>query len=327
VASQVTTLLASTVTNIDEISGTESAQNMLNLAMLGISDADIKQAQADMQEANSLIAQAAATSDPALQKQLLMQAADLQQQVLNSMPEIEVTATSTATTTTSSSSLQQALSSATSSEAKAALQSIQSQLPESTTVISVTRELKSYEITNKEKTNTTVEKTKIDLVITVTTAMQNVTIVETISKSVAQDISAVLFPGEQPSILQADPIVSWTFPTIIPGETKDMSYVVNGKVETLNSTTVAGGSKVAAVTPTTCTTTCPSNYTQAAYPSCLCTAPTPTPTPTNLTQIIIIVALLVIIAIAIIMLGKGKGGKTWKAHKAKVKAMFPFLPI
>jgi hypothetical protein len=210
--------------------------------------------------------------------------------------------------------MQQAISQATSSEAKAALQNIQARLPESSTAISITRDLTSYTITNKEKTDTIVDKTKINLVITVRTELTNVTIIETIPKSVALDISAILFPGETPTILQADPIVSWTFPSIKPGETKDMSYIVTGKIDSLDSTTVAGGTKTSAVTP----------------------IPTPTPTPTpqpaqaDLTSIILILALVVIIAVAIFMLGKGKGkekGKKWSAYKAKVKALLPFLPI
>jgi hypothetical protein len=267
------------------------------------------QAQADLQEATSLIQQAATTTDPVQQQQLLAQAAELQTSALAALPEIEVTATATDTVTTSVSSLEQALSSATSSEAIAAIQNIQSQLPQSASTVTVTRELTSYTISNKETTDVTVDKTKVVLVLTVTTAMQNVTIVETIPKSVAMDISLVLFPGAIPTILQADPIVSWTFSSVEPGDTKDMSYVVTGKVVSLESTTVAGGSKPAAA-PTPKPTPTP-------------IVPTPVPVPVTEKQdysgLIIVGALIVIVAIAVVALRGRKfgGGKKWGSYKAK----------
>jgi len=302
----ITQLASTTTTTINNIVGTGSIQSILSLSDLGLTASDIQTAQTNLQQAAQLIQQAETTTDTLQKQQLLVQANNLQAEALAALPEIVVKAVASDTVQSSSSSLQQALSQATSSEAKSVLQSIQSQLPDSASVFTITRNLKSYEITNKEKTDAIVDKTKIDLVITVNTPMGNVTIVESIPKSVANDISSILFPGVQPTILQADPIVSWTFPSIKPGETKNLSYIVAGKVDSLDSVTVAGGVKTGIgpappVTP-------PTNVT-----------PGPTPTkPADYTTLIVIVVVVVIVAIAFVLL-RGRGAKPWSPKSIRKK--------
>jgi hypothetical protein len=65
-----------------------------------------------------------------------------------------------------------------------------------------------------------------------------VRIVEVIPKSVAADVSELVF-SEQPKVLQADPIVEWVLEKVKKGETKDLSYTVKKQLESVESTTLS----------------------------------------------------------------------------------------
>ncbi|MBI2543318.1 MAG: hypothetical protein HYW24_03970 [Candidatus Aenigmarchaeota archaeon] len=149
-------------------------------------------------------------------------------------------------------------------EAKTTLNEIKTAISTgSSSSVSVSAKVEVFEV--KEKTtgqSTTVSK--VTLSFTADKELKNVKLVEVIPKNVAANVNDVKFLGEQPSILQADPIVQWSFSEVKTGESKDLSYQVNKKIETLNSTTIAVAQAVVPplVTP-------PGEITPAASPTIL----------------------------------------------------------
>lgn len=143
-------------------------------------------------------------------------------------------ATKTATVTDVDNALETATA-----EAKTALSEIKSAVSSgSASSVSVSTKVEVFEV-KEETTNKTATVSKITLSFTADKDLKNVDIVEVIPKYVAQDASVIKFLGEQPKILQADPIVQWSFPEVNKGESKDLTYQVNKKIDTLNTTTIA----------------------------------------------------------------------------------------
>lgn len=104
--------------------------------------------------------------------------------------------------------------------------------------VSVSTTVEVFEV--KEKTTGQVAyASKITLTLKPEKDLHDVKIVEVIPKSVAASILDVIFLGEKPKILQADPIVQWEFPEVKKDETKDLSYRVAKKIETVETNTVA----------------------------------------------------------------------------------------
>lgn len=158
---------------------------------------------------------------------------------------IEVTKKGVAETSTTTSSpvlervIEVALPTATEEPAKQILNEIkQSVSSGSSTPVSVTTRVEVFEV--KEKTT---EKTafvsKITLTLKPDRDLKDVVIVEVIPKSVASSISQVIFLGEQPKVLQADPVVQWEFPEVKKDETKNLAYQVLKKIEVIETKTVA----------------------------------------------------------------------------------------
>ncbi|MEK6910055.1 MAG: hypothetical protein AABW61_03200, partial [Candidatus Aenigmatarchaeota archaeon] len=114
----------------------------------------------------------------------------------------------------------------------------------SSSPVSIVTTVEVFEV--KEKTTgKTAFASKITLEIKADKDLKDVNIVEVIPKSVAASILDVIFLGEQPKVLQADPIVQWEFPEVKKDETKDLSYQVPKKIEKIESQTVAVAEAVA----------------------------------------------------------------------------------
>lgn len=173
-----------------------------------------------------------------------VKAADLGVQIVN-VENIEVKkvaqgeGTTTVAATESAKVVETALSIATDESAKQALNEIkQSVSSGSSAPVSVKTSVEVFEV--KEKTTGKITySSKITLTLEPDKDLKGVTIVEVISKSVAANIADVIFLGEKPTVLQADPIVQWEFQEVKQGETKDLSYQVAKKIDTLTSNTVA----------------------------------------------------------------------------------------
>lgn len=140
--------------------------------------------------------------------------------------------------------------------------------------IAVNVNVEVFEI--KEKTtNKTAFVSKFTLAVEAKSDAKNVKIVEVIPKSLASNVVQVVFKGEQPEVLQADPIVQWIFPTMKEGELRYLSYELPKKVETVETKTIAVAEAVEAPAP----------------------APTPAPEISSLYIIGLIVAAIVIFII------------------------------
>jgi len=158
---------------------------------------------------------------------------------------IEVTKTGVAEATTPTqapileSIIEKVLPAATEAQAQQVLSEIKQSVSSGSSVpVSVSATLEVFEV--KEKTTgQTSHVSKITLVLKPDEDLKDVNIVEVIPKSVAASASDVTFLGEQPKVLQADPIVQWEFAEVKKDETKDLSYQVNKKIEVLETNTVA----------------------------------------------------------------------------------------
>ncbi len=168
---------------------------------------------------------------------------------------VQVTKTGIAevVTTTQATILQQTVESVlptvTDESAKQVLNEIKQAISSgSSAPVSVSSTVEVFEV--KEKTtNKTAFASKISLTFKANKDLQDVNIVEVIPKTVAASIADVLFLGNQPKVLQADPIVQWIFPEVKEGETKYLSYQVAKKIETLETKTIATAEVVKVPTP------------------------------------------------------------------------------
>ncbi len=107
--------------------------------------------------------------------------------------------------------------------------------------------LEVFQVKSTE-TNKVAYVSKVSLTFKAGKDLKEVKVVQIIPKSVAASIADVIFQGEKPKILQADPIVEWNFDTVKKDETKDLSYIVKKKLDKLNTTTVAVSKAEAAPT-------------------------------------------------------------------------------
>lgn len=144
--------------------------------------------------------------------------------------------------------VEQALQAVTETKAKEALTEIRNSIVSgSSSSSAIEKKVEVFEV--KEKTTGETKKvSKITLEFKPGKDVKDVKIVEVIPKSVAASIIDVLFTGEKPEVLQADPVVQWKFNEVKAGESKDLSYVVKKEVTKVEMQTVA--SVAAEPTPT-----------------------------------------------------------------------------
>lgn len=169
---------------------------------------------------------------------------DLGVETIN-IENIEVTKIGVAETSTSTQApilekvVDEAIKAATEEPAKQVLNEIKQAVSSgSSSYVSVSTMVEVFQV-KEETTNKTAFASKITLTIKSDKDLKDVNIVEVIPKSVAASISEVIFLGEQPKVLQADPVVQWEFAEVKKDETKDLSYQVSKKIEKLESQTVA----------------------------------------------------------------------------------------
>ncbi len=122
----------------------------------------------------------------------------------------------------------------------------------STNNVQVTTHLQSYEITDASGVTKIVSR--ITITVTALDDIGQVTYIEEIPKSIAADVAELVFNIQPTQILNADPIVLFTFNNLVRGETKEISYVVNKNVSTLqNNNYFAAGALLVVTTPDTTT--------------------------------------------------------------------------
>lgn len=169
---------------------------------------------------------------------------DLGVETIN-IENIKVTKIGVAETSTSTQApilekvVDEAIKAATEEPAKQVLNEIKQAVSSgSSSHVSVSTTVEVFQV-KEETTDKTAFASKITLTIKSDKDLKDVNIVEVIPKSVAASISEVIFLGEQPKVLQADPVVQWEFAEVKKTETKDLSYQVSKKIEKLESQTVA----------------------------------------------------------------------------------------
>jgi len=127
---------------------------------------------------------------------------------------------------------------ATTQEAKDAISDMQSKdLPGK-----IEKFLSVYEVSKKGSEEVTYIS-KVVVSINIDQNMKNFEVIEQIPKSVAKSVSELVF-SEKVIVLEDDPIVKWDLKYAPEGQTKEYSYTVNKKIESIDSNTVAGGDKM-----------------------------------------------------------------------------------
>lgn len=138
-------------------------------------------------------------------------------------------------------------------EAKQAVAQIQAAVSSGgSTSVSVTKTVEVVKASNKITGESIIVSVVKLSVAAKDSDLKDVEIIEVIPKDTASNVDQVTFIGEKPAILEADPVVKWSFSEVKKGQTRDLSYTVNKDIRLTNSTTLAVGSKVAAssaVTP------------------------------------------------------------------------------
>jgi hypothetical protein len=151
--------------------------------------------------------------------------------------EVTLETTRTAKESVTAAALQEALAEAETPEAQAAIQGLIDAINSGENKqASVGQKLEVFKVRNKEN-GQVVYKTKVTLTVEVDGESEVVTFVHVIPKDVAADVLDVTFTGAIPEILQADPIVKWTFTDV--NEDQDVSYIVDGEVTSMQSKSVA----------------------------------------------------------------------------------------
>ncbi|MBI5389894.1 hypothetical protein HZB02_00210 [Candidatus Woesearchaeota archaeon] len=151
------------------------------------------------------------------------------------------------TVAVTSASVDVAAGGASSSAAQSAFSSAKAGLGSGNVVaVPVDTKLQVLQITSSE-TGKTVTVSKVTLHVAATEKdLVNINVIETVPKTSAATASEITYLGEKPVVLQEDPILQWSFDRIKKGESKDLSYVINKKLDRLDSKTVV----VAQATPT-----------------------------------------------------------------------------
>ena len=108
----------------------------------------------------------------------------------------------------------------------------------------IEKELKVFEVTNEEGEIAYV--TRVIIRITHTDSINDLVVVEEIPKDVAMYASDIEFL-DLTEVLEEDPIVKWNFDHVPKDQAKEFGYSVDKKLDTVDSTTIAGGNEPSAV--------------------------------------------------------------------------------
>ncbi len=109
--------------------------------------------------------------------------------------------------------------------------------------VNIKTDLNVYEVKSKD-TGAINKVSEIRIVVTAQENMKDVEIVEVIPKSVAASIAELAFPGIQPEVIQADPIVRWYIANLAEGSTAEVSYIVKKEIDKIESNTIVDNKAV-----------------------------------------------------------------------------------
>jgi hypothetical protein len=127
-------------------------------------------------------------------------------------------------------------------------------------VVSVKKTIEVIKAENLDTGETlTVSIIKLSISASSSETLENVEIIEVIPKAAASNVDLVTFLGVQPEVLQADPVVRWSFDEIRSNQNKDLSYTINKDISNIGTTTVAVASAAVKVPDTPDTPDTPSD--------------------------------------------------------------------
>lgn len=154
-----------------------------------------------------------------------------------SAPEPQVVSASSADVSNTLESVQNLVQTTTAKEALAAIQEAVSSGSAST--INVKKTIEVVKATNKVTgESVTVSVVKLSVVAPANKELKNVEVIEVIPKAAAINVGLVTFKGEQPAVLEADPVVKWFFSSVAQGQKKDLSYTINKDIRSVGTTTM-----------------------------------------------------------------------------------------
>lgn len=108
--------------------------------------------------------------------------------------------------------------------------------------IEITKTLDVFKVTMKGSTSFSY-RSRIMLEFVPETSLKNVRIIVVIPKTVANHISEITFIDLQPTrILQADPVAEFIIPSVIKGQKVSITYIVNKRLTSVDSTILGVGS-------------------------------------------------------------------------------------
>jgi len=145
--------------------------------------------------------------------------------------------------------------------------------------VQVTTNLQSYEI--KDVSGVTRIVSRITITITALDDLGQVTYIEEIPKTIAADIAELTFNISPTQILNADPVVLFTFNNLAKGTTKEIVYMVNKNIQTLRDNSYFSAGTIVTTPDTT-------PYTDA------------TPDSKNYTWVYVVVIVLAILLVVLI---------------------------
>ncbi len=150
--------------------------------------------------------------------------------------DIKKTGEATATETVTLGDIEVALAAVSDPDTKKKLQEVKDAIQDgSAKPVSISKKLEVFTVTEKN-TGKTITVSKIQITFTAENS-GDVVIIEIIPKTTASDIFEIKF-SSQPTILQADPVVEWSFANIRQGETREVSYTVNKNLSVLETDTI-----------------------------------------------------------------------------------------
>ena len=177
-------------------------------------------------------------------------------------------------------------------EAKQALSAIQEAVSSGgASTVSVKKTIEVVKATNKV-TNEEVVVSVVKLAVPApgNQDLKNVEVVEVIPKAAASNVNQVTFKGDQPQVLEADPVVKWFFSQVTKGTTKDLSYTVNKDIRNIGTTTVGVQGRAEAA-PSVQPPAVPEKKEEEAK---AIIPPAKKPTPVGTAALVVIVVLLVV---------------------------------
>ncbi|MFA6088823.1 MAG: hypothetical protein WC755_03085 [Candidatus Woesearchaeota archaeon] len=207
-----------------------------NFTQIGINYADYTNAITKYEEINKLLSNANQETDIDTKFSLLNSVSTKQSIVMFNIPEVTKTNHFTSSITTLTiSDLNNALSFTTIAKVKDSMKAINISQKNA---LQLNKVQDVYKVINGELSSTEMYKTIIKLTFTAKEELSNITIIETIPKTVANSSKSMVFLTTNQKILQDDPIISWSIPSLSKGETYSFDYIVNTKQTTFKTMTL-----------------------------------------------------------------------------------------